>query len=167
MAGTRISVRIDEDLRSRLEAQASATGKKPSQVVREALQQHLPARRSGRRRKRLTAYDLALKTGFIGAAGPGLRPDLKTNKKQRSNAKAAATRKKPSDIVRDALEDRRQKPRKKRTVYDAFLEAGLIGAIKGLPPDLSTNKKYFEGFGESRDARADRCRSTDRRSKRR
>jgi hypothetical protein len=32
--------------------------------------------------------------------------------------------------------------------YDAALRVGLIGAIKGGPPDLSTNPKYMEGFGE-------------------
>jgi hypothetical protein len=31
----------------------------------------------------------------------------------------------------------------------SFLEAAkdLIGCLDGLPPDLSTNKKYMEGFG--------------------
>lgn len=32
--------------------------------------------------------------------------------------------------------------------YDAALRAGLIGAIKGGPSDMSTNPKYMEGFGE-------------------
>ena len=33
----------------------------------------------------------------------------------------------------------------------SFLElAGeLIGSLDGLPPDLSTNQRYMEGFGES------------------
>ncbi len=73
-------MRIDATLQRRLEAKAAATGKKQSQIVSEALQEYLPARRPSRR-KRMSAYDLAVKTGFIGAAGPGLPPDLSTNKK--------------------------------------------------------------------------------------
>jgi len=72
------------------------------------------------------------------------------------NAEAAATGKNPSQIVRDTLRRQSKKRRKKPTVYDVFLKAGLIGAIRGLPADLSTNKKYFEGFGESRNAGTDR-----------
>lgn len=32
----------------------------------------------------------------------------------------------------------------------SFLEAAgdLIGSLEGLPSDLSTNKSYFEGFGQ-------------------
>lgn len=32
--------------------------------------------------------------------------------------------------------------------YDAAMRLGLIGCVKGGPPDLSTNPKYMEGFGE-------------------
>ena len=35
-----------------------------------------------------------------------------------------------------------------RTMYDALLEHGLIGCLKDAPPDLSTNPKYMEGFGQ-------------------
>ena len=35
------------------------------------------------------------------------------------------------------------------TVYDAMVRLGLLGCLKGGPPDLSTNPKYMEGFGES------------------
>ena len=31
--------------------------------------------------------------------------------------------------------------------YDLAKRARLIGAVDGLPEDLSTNKDYFEGFG--------------------
>lgn len=34
-----------------------------------------------------------------------------------------------------------------RTLYDALNARGLIGCIDG-PPDLSTNPKYMEGFGQ-------------------
>jgi hypothetical protein len=35
-----------------------------------------------------------------------------------------------------------------RTMYDAMAERGLIGFMKDAPPDLSTNPKYMEGFGQ-------------------
>ncbi len=33
--------------------------------------------------------------------------------------------------------------------FDAATRLGLIGCVKGGPPDLSTNPKYMEGFGKS------------------
>jgi hypothetical protein len=32
--------------------------------------------------------------------------------------------------------------------YDAAFHRGLIGCVSGGPPDLSTNPKYMEGFGD-------------------
>jgi predicted DNA-binding antitoxin AbrB/MazE fold protein len=36
----------------------------------------------------------------------------------------------------------------RESCYDVAARAGIIGAIKGGPSDLSTNPKYLEGFGE-------------------
>ena len=36
-----------------------------------------------------------------------------------------------------------------RSAYELADAAGLIGCIKGVPKDLSTNKRYFTGFGKS------------------
>ena len=33
--------------------------------------------------------------------------------------------------------------------YDAAVRVGLLGSIDDAPPDLSTNRKYMEGFGRS------------------
>jgi len=33
--------------------------------------------------------------------------------------------------------------------YDVASRLGLIGCIKGTPPDLSANKMHMEGFGQS------------------
>jgi metal-responsive CopG/Arc/MetJ family transcriptional regulator len=55
-----------------------------------------------------------------------------------------------SEVIREALERHLLRKRKGASAYDVFNAAGLIGCAKGLPRDLSTNKKYFEGFGESR-----------------
>ncbi|MBX3413008.1 MAG: antitoxin family protein [Pirellulales bacterium] len=38
------------------------------------------------------------------------------------------------------------------SAYDVFLAAGLLGCVKDAPPDLSTNPKYMEGFGEDPDS---------------
>jgi hypothetical protein len=35
------------------------------------------------------------------------------------------------------------------SMYEVLARKGLIGCVKGGPPDLSTNPKYMEGFGES------------------
>jgi hypothetical protein len=37
-----------------------------------------------------------------------------------------------------------------QSFFDAASKHGLIGSIRGTPPDLSTNKSYLEGFGECR-----------------
>jgi len=55
-----------------------------------------------------------------------------------------------SEVIREALEHHLRRKRKGVSAYDVFKAAGLIGCAKGLPKDLSTNKKYFKGFGESK-----------------
>lgn len=55
-------------------------------------------------------------------------------------------------LVRE-LTDRPEPPAspkegKPRTLYDALSERGIIGSITDAPPDLSTNPKYMEGFGQ-------------------
>lgn len=35
------------------------------------------------------------------------------------------------------------------SLYDSLRRRGLIGSVKGAPPDLSTNPKHMRGFGES------------------
>ena len=72
---------------------------------------------------------------------------------------ALANGKTTADIVREAFElysnSRRaenaptaQHPtEEEETLFDRARRAGLIGCLNGLPPDLSTNKAYLEGFG--------------------
>jgi hypothetical protein len=38
-----------------------------------------------------------------------------------------------------------------KSLLDVF--SHLIGTVEGLPPDLSTNPKYMEGFGETKSLR--------------
>ena len=53
-------------------------------------------------------------------------------------------------VVREALEKHLAEQPKDRSAYDLAVEIGAIGCAKNLPTDLSTNKKYREGFGEKR-----------------
>ena len=61
---------------------------------------------------------------------------------------AAAERRSKSRIVGEILRQkkgRRRKPAKAVSCHDLMKD--LCGKYDGLPPDLSTNPKYMEGFG--------------------
>ena len=60
------------------------------------------------------------------------------------------TRKSESVVVREALEKHLADEPKNVSAYDLAAQIGAIGCAKNLPADLSTNKKYMEGFGEKR-----------------
>jgi metal-responsive CopG/Arc/MetJ family transcriptional regulator len=60
---------------------------------------------------------------------------------------AAETGASESMIVRQAIQEYIARQEPQVTCYDVAKKAGLIGSIPGLPADLSTNPKYFEGFG--------------------
>ncbi|HXJ14787.1 MAG TPA: ribbon-helix-helix protein, CopG family [Candidatus Limnocylindrales bacterium] len=64
--------------------------------------------------------------------------------KERSRATGAGE----SQVVREALEQYLSENRTEETTFDLVRAAGLIGCAGGAPRDLSTNKKYFKGFGE-------------------
>jgi metal-responsive CopG/Arc/MetJ family transcriptional regulator len=55
-----------------------------------------------------------------------------------------------SELVRKALQDYLGRRTPIRSAYEIAKEAGLIACVKGTPRDLSTNPKYFEGFGKNR-----------------
>ena len=66
------------------------------------------------------------------------------------------TGKPPEAILSDALQSlahgqtsQGENGEPSKSVYESLLEAGFIGCIADGPPDLSTNPKYMEGFGES------------------
>jgi len=67
----------------------------------------------------------------------------------RALLRAAARRlgKRESDLVRMALEHQLAAEEDSSTAYDYAKKSGLIGLVKGTPRDLSTNPKYFDGFG--------------------
>jgi predicted DNA-binding protein len=55
-----------------------------------------------------------------------------------------------SDVVREALESYLVERGSSFTCYDLALKAGLIGAARNAPRDLSTSRKHFRGFGGSK-----------------
>jgi antitoxin component of RelBE/YafQ-DinJ toxin-antitoxin module len=54
----------------------------------------------------------------------------------------------PSDIVRQVLERHVRERAPRLNALQLAEKLGIIGCIKDTPPDLSTNPKYMEGFGE-------------------
>ncbi len=69
---------------------------------------------------------------------------------RRLKERSRATNTRESQVVRDALEQYLSTNDSEQTTYDLLREAGLIGCVRGAPRDLSTNKRYFKGFGESK-----------------
>ena len=65
--------------------------------------------------------------------------------------KQAGTRgRSESALVREALESYLAETSSSSSAYDLAREAGLIGCVRNGPSDLSTNRKYLEGFGKRR-----------------
>jgi len=69
---------------------------------------------------------------------------------KRLKKQAGMKRRSESALVREALENYLGEAPTPSSAYDLAREAGLIGCARGLPSDLSTNRKHFEGFGKSR-----------------
>jgi hypothetical protein len=66
----------------------------------------------------------------------------------RLRRRAALARKSESVVVREALEKHLAEEPKALSAYDIALQLGAVGCARNLPPDLSTNRKHMEGFGE-------------------
>ena len=62
-------------------------------------------------------------------------------------ALAEATGRTESELVREALEDYCQQHAAVPTCYDVARKAGVIGAARNLPSDLSTGERHMQGFG--------------------
>ncbi|MBZ5682298.1 MAG: ribbon-helix-helix domain-containing protein [Acidobacteriia bacterium] len=56
----------------------------------------------------------------------------------------------PSELVRVALENYLDSRKGRRSAYELAEQAGIIGCAPGLPKDLSTNPRYFAGFGKGK-----------------
>jgi hypothetical protein len=61
---------------------------------------------------------------------------------------AKARRVAKSVVVRESLEKALRHRSRQGTVSCYDLARDLAGKVKGLPPDLATNPKYMNGFGE-------------------
>jgi len=67
--------------------------------------------------------------------------------KQQLEAEAREKGVRPSDIVRQALEEHLRQRTPRPNCRELAEQLGVLGAAKGLPADLSTNPKHMEGFG--------------------
>ena len=67
--------------------------------------------------------------------------------KQELEAEAREKGVRPSDIVRQALEEHMLQRTSRPNCRDLAERLGILGSAKGLPADLSTNPEYMEGFG--------------------
>ena len=74
-----------------------------------------------------------------------IRLDERTERRLREEAVAAG--KNESEVVREAIAAYLRRSQRRCTALEVARWAGVIGCADGLPPDLSTNKDYFEGFG--------------------
>lgn len=52
-----------------------------------------------------------------------------------------------SELIRGAVERQLAAEDEALTAYDHARDAGLLGAVRGAPRDLSTSRKHFDGFG--------------------
>jgi len=68
-----------------------------------------------------------------------LRAKLATLAKQRGESE--------SEVARAAIESFIESSLPQESCYDIAMRLGIIGCVKGGPPDLSTNPKYLEGLG--------------------
>ena len=53
----------------------------------------------------------------------------------------------PSEIVRQVLEEHMRKRVPRMNCSNFAEKLGILGSAKGLPSDLSTNPEHMEGFG--------------------
>ncbi len=67
--------------------------------------------------------------------------------KQRLEAEAREMGVRPSDVVRQALEDYVSRHAPPSNCRELAERLGILGSAKGLPADLSTNPDHMEGFG--------------------
>lgn len=62
----------------------------------------------------------------------------------------------PEDILRDLVHDallhrrasRRSGPGNAETFLDAALRLNVVGCVKGGPPDVASDSRHMEGFGD-------------------
>ena len=68
--------------------------------------------------------------------------------RRRVKAAARTEGKRESDVTREAVEQHVPNVSNGPTALERLRRAGFIGCIHDTPADLSTNRKYFNGFGD-------------------
>ena len=76
-----------------------------------------------------------------------IRLSAEMHRRLKDSAHRSGTRE--SEIVRGAVERQFAGEDEKMGAYEWAKKAGMIGVVKGASRDLSTNPKYFDGFGGS------------------
>lgn len=74
-----------------------------------------------------------------------IRLDQQTERRLREEALASGMNE--SELVREVLAAYFARSPRPASALEVARRAGVIGCADGLPPDLSTNKDHFEGFG--------------------
>ncbi|MGO9470616.1 MAG: hypothetical protein ACLQIB_35395 [Isosphaeraceae bacterium] len=74
-----------------------------------------------------------------------VRVDARLKQELETEARKKGVR--PSDIVRQALEEHMRQQTPRLNCRELAERLGVLGAAKGLPADLSTNPKHMKGFG--------------------
>jgi hypothetical protein len=87
--------------------------------------------------------DTRLNGGFMERINVRVEPQLK----EQLEAEAKERGVRPSDIVREALQEHIRQRTPKPSCLDLARRIGLVGIYKDTPSDLSTNPKHMEGFG--------------------
>ncbi len=97
----------------------------------------------------LTSVLLCLTVTMIEEGVPMERINVRVDERLKQELETEAREKgvRPSDIVRQALEEHMRSRTPSPNCRDLAERIGLIGSAKGLPADLSTNPDHMEGFG--------------------
>ena len=77
------------------------------------------------------------------------RINVRVDERLKEELEAEAREKgvRPSDIVRQALEEHMRRRTPRETCLDIARRIGILGVYKDAPHDLSTNPEHMEGFG--------------------
>jgi metal-responsive CopG/Arc/MetJ family transcriptional regulator len=94
------------------------------------------------------ASDSYAKMSDMSSARITVRVPQALTARLRTHSRAKGTTE--SEVVREALETYLGKTKKESSAYELADAAGIIGAARKLPKDLSTNPRHFKGFGREK-----------------
>lgn len=73
---------------------------------------------------------------------------LNSQLEQKLKSISQLTNKSEQQLIIEALEKHLQELSQPQNCYELATQLGVIGIAENLPTDLSTNKDYFQGFGQ-------------------